>query len=103
MHRAGLSRGRGRVPAGRPPRLRRVTMDRAGKFAWGRSGPAPPELEDAYRRRAGYPPEADPIRLPGHHDREGQRGQVHPADRLHLRAWLARSADRDDVLRVIYD
>src|SRR3989440_8712105 len=26
-----------------------------------------------------------------------QRGQVSPADREHLRAWLARFADRDDV------
>src|SRR5436309_13959475 len=28
---------------------------------------------------------------------EVQRGQVRPADRLHLRSWLARFADRDDV------
>src|SRR5215471_9370196 len=28
---------------------------------------------------------------------EVQRGQVRPADRLHLRAWLARFAGRDDV------
>jgi transposase len=26
-----------------------------------------------------------------------QRGQVRPADRLHLRGWLARFAGRDDV------
>ena len=26
-----------------------------------------------------------------------QRGQVSPADRVHLRAWLARFAGRDDV------
>ena len=28
---------------------------------------------------------------------EVQRGQVRPADREHLRAWLARFAGRDDV------
>ena len=28
---------------------------------------------------------------------EAQRGQVRPADRLHLRGWLARFAGRDDV------
>ena len=28
---------------------------------------------------------------------EVQRGQVRPADRLHLRAWLARFAGREDV------
>ena len=26
-----------------------------------------------------------------------RRGQIAPADRVHLRAWLARFADRDDV------
>jgi hypothetical protein len=28
---------------------------------------------------------------------EVRRGQIAPADRVHLRAWLARFADRDDV------
>jgi transposase len=28
---------------------------------------------------------------------EVQRGQVRPADRLHLRSWLARFTGRDDV------
>ena len=28
---------------------------------------------------------------------EVQRGQARPADRLHLRAWLARLRGRDDV------
>ena len=28
---------------------------------------------------------------------EVQRGQVRPADRVHLRGWLARFAGRDDV------
>jgi transposase len=28
---------------------------------------------------------------------EVRRGQVRPADRLHLRGWLARFAGRDDV------
>ena len=34
---------------------------------------------------------------------EVRRGQVRPADRLHLRAWLARFVDRADVLRVVCD
>src|SRR5258707_14874623 len=33
------------------------------------------------------------VTLPG----EVQRGQISPADRAHLRAWLARFAGRDDV------
>src|SRR5258705_8412500 len=28
---------------------------------------------------------------------EVKRGQIAPADRVHLRGWLARFADRDDV------
>jgi transposase len=28
---------------------------------------------------------------------EVRRGQISPADRVHLRAWLARFADREDV------
>jgi hypothetical protein len=43
--------------------------------------------------RAGYLPEAGHLRLPGHRDRAGVRGQVSPADRVHLRACLARFAE----------
>ncbi len=46
------------------------------------------------RRRAGYPPEADHLRLPGHDHRRGAAGTGGPADRAHLRAgwpgWSTR-------------
>ena len=38
---------------------------------------------------------------PGTVSGEVKRGQIAPADRVHLRAWLARFAGRDDVAFVL--
>jgi transposase len=52
---------------------------------------------DAHRRRAGYPPEADHFDYLDTGTGQVCRGQIAPADRGHLRAWLARFGGRDDV------
>ena len=48
-------------------------------------------------RRAGYPPEQITFDYLDTETGQVQRGQVSPADRAHLRAWLARFAGREDV------
>ena len=49
-------------------------------------------------RRAGYPPEADHLRLPRRRAGQVRRSQISPADRVHLRAWLARSGWLADMV-----
>src|SRR6266566_4076597 len=80
------------------PAQTRVTLDRVG-ISHG-SACAPSELEevpmpivgglDIYRKQLTFD-------YPGTVTGEVKRGQVAPADREHLRAWLARFAGRDDV------
>src|ERR1039457_455771 len=95
-HRAGL---RSLAGCWRPPQLRRgVTLDRVGISHGGAC--APSELEevpmtivgglDIHRKQLTFD-YLDTV------TGEVKRAQIAPADRGHLRAWLARFAGRDDV------
>jgi len=44
-----------------------------------------------------YLPQADYLRLSGHRNRAGARGQVSPAGQAQLRGWLAWFAGREEV------
>src|SRR6266498_1889738 len=89
----------GWAPApGRPPQLRRVTMNCVSIRV--RGAGVPRELEevpmpivgglDIHRKQITFD-YLDTV------TGEVRRGQITPADRAHLRAWLARFAGRDDV------
>src|SRR6516164_3819694 len=81
-----------------PPQLRHVTIDSLAIRVWAPSASRErEEVPITHRRRAGYPPEADHFRHLDTVTGEVRRGQIAPADRAHLRAWLARFAGRDDV------
>src|SRR6201986_5306055 len=73
-------------------------MDRVGKFAWGVCAPA--ELEEVPMPIVGgLDIHRKQITFDYLDTATGQvrRGQVSPADREHLRAWLARFAGREDA------
>src|SRR6201990_2890753 len=85
---------------GGPPQLRRVTIGCVSNSRKGDAWGAPGELEevpmpivgglDIHRKQLTFD-YLDTV------SGEVYRGQIVPADRAHLRAWLARFAGRDDV------
>src|SRR5580693_4303193 len=85
--------------AGRPPQLRCASGLTRRQFAWG-ACVRPPELEevpmpivgglDIHRKQITFD-YLDTV------TGQVQRGQISPADREHLRAWLARFAGLEDV------
>src|ERR1700755_2567577 len=85
---------------GGPPQLRRVTIGCVSNSRKGGRLGAPGELEEVPMPIVGG---LDIHRKPLTFDYLGpgagevSRGQIVPADRPHLRGWLARFAGRDDV------
>src|SRR6185437_11966102 len=87
----------GRVPETSPAQTR-VTMDRVGNSHGGRA--PPPELEEVPMPIVGgLDIHRKQITFDYLDTATGQvrRGQLSPADREHLRAWLARFAGRQEV------
>src|ERR1700740_2285262 len=89
----------GRPWAAEPPQLSCVTIERKALFAFGRLW-RPRELEEVPMSIVGgLDIHRKQLTFDYLNTATGQvsRGQVTPADREHLRAWLARFAGRDDA------